>query len=174
MEDPNYVHCIGDTHCFSSDDTFVLFSIDRALLKFDTKHGSVRFLFNAPNCIWDIAISPDHRFVALAMTDHNVEIRSIETADLIHDLGVRSYSVSYSPDGTRLATAYNSQTLISSTTSGVELARLDNPLSSNAFFSPCGKFLLYGNVARSLQNWESQEILSVDALSSDGQYFIAS
>jgi WD40 repeat protein len=174
MEDPNYVHGIGYTYRFSSDDAFVLFSTRRMLLKFDMKHRSNRLIFNAPNCIWDIAISPDNRFVALAITDCNVEIRSIETGDLVHDIGVRSFSVSYSPDGTLLATTYHSRTLIWSTQKGDEIAQINNPLSSNALFSPCGKFILHGNVAHSLQSGEDQEILSVNALSPDGQYFIAS
>ncbi|KIK37918.1 hypothetical protein CY34DRAFT_421713 [Suillus luteus UH-Slu-Lm8-n1] len=100
------------------------------------------------NSVWGVVFAPDNETFASASSDETVCVWKRETGEIVFGplkVGSRALSVSYSPDGTKLAAGTNEHIIIWNLKTGKELLKIEQRAYSVAF-TPDGLRLVSGNI----------------------------
>jgi WD40 repeat protein len=97
--------------------------------------------------VWSVVFAPDSKTFASASSDQMVCVWKRETGEIAFGplkVGSSAYSVSYSPDGTKLAAGTNEHIVIWNLKTGKELLKIEQRAYQVAF-TPDGLRLVSGN-----------------------------
>ncbi|KAG2335488.1 WD40 repeat-like protein, partial [Suillus weaverae] len=113
--------------------------------KTELKSGPVSFEGHKGN-IWGVIFAPDSETFASASADETVCVWKRETGKIVLgplNVGNRAYSVSYSPDGKKLAAGTQKHIIVWNTKTGEELLKIEQGAFKVAF-TPDGLRLISG------------------------------
>jgi len=186
-----YRECTGHTKqinalAFSPDGKyFVSASVDKTIKKWSAETGQE---IQSIECDLgnDAVFSPDLRQVVTANDGSNIRILDTANGKVIRTITGRGFTLSYSPDGNKIAAVFDKRIRIIDAQSGRELFTLtghDTSTRIYILFSPDGTRLISTDLRYTIiwnlsNGWElgrknnsSGRVINSLAISSDGKYF---